>query len=339
MRDFPPAFATFGPEGEERAVADPDTRSPAAFLRWHLGQQPWVIAAATVVGFLWQLPMTVGPWLVGKAVDEGILDGSTSRLLRWAGLLALVTVIGATFGIAMHTLVVRSWLIALYGTIQMVVRKALQMGHVLPRRTPTGEVLSVASSDSDEFGALTEITARAGRSSSAYLVVAAHRPRHLAPARPAGAGGGADHRRRALPAAAAAASAAGRRARPQLRAHLDGHRHRRGPARPARDRRGGHVRPQLRAAVPADPSRRGVGRAVAGRDRGGRRAAVGRLPGAPHVGRHPAGPRRRPHGRPAGQLPRVRAVHGRADPPRRASSSPYTLVSSRAVCSCSGVVQ
>ena len=173
MRDFPPTFTTFLPEADGDAVILPDTRSPGAFLRWHLGQQPGVIAAATFVGFLWQLPLTLGPWLVGKAVDEGILAGSSSDLLRWAGLLGFVTLVGAVFGIAMHTLVVRSWLIALYGTIQMVARKSVQMGHVLPRRTPTGEAISVASSDSDEFGALTEITARAGSQLVGYLVVAA----------------------------------------------------------------------------------------------------------------------------------------------------------------------
>jgi ABC-type multidrug transport system fused ATPase/permease subunit len=173
MRDFPPTFTAFLPEADGEAVILPDTRSPGAFLRWHLGQQPGVIVAATLVGFLWQLPLTLGPWLVGKAVDEGILAGSSSDLLWWAGLLGLVTVIGAVFGIAMHTLVVRSWLIALYGTIQMVARKSVQMGHVLPRRTPTGEAISVASSDSDEFGALTEITARAGSQLVGYLVVAA----------------------------------------------------------------------------------------------------------------------------------------------------------------------
>jgi len=173
LHDFPPTFTTFLPGADGDAVILPDTRSPGAFLRWHLGQQRSVIAAATFVGFLWQLPLTLGPWLVGKAVDEGILAGSSSDLLLWAGLLGLVTVVGAVFGIAMHTLVVRSWLIALYGTIQMVARKSVQMGHVLPRRTPTGEALSVASSDSDEFGALTEITARASSQLVGYLVVAA----------------------------------------------------------------------------------------------------------------------------------------------------------------------
>ena len=55
----------------------------------------------------------------------------------------------------------------------MVTRKAAQMGHVLPRRSPTGEILSVASSDSDEFGAMTEIIARAGSQLVSFLAVAA----------------------------------------------------------------------------------------------------------------------------------------------------------------------
>jgi len=91
MRDFPPTFTTFLREADGEVATHPDTRSPGAFLRWHLGQQPGVIAAATGVGFLWQLPLTLGPWLVGRAVDEGILAGSSSALLRWAGLLGLVT--------------------------------------------------------------------------------------------------------------------------------------------------------------------------------------------------------------------------------------------------------
>jgi ABC-type multidrug transport system fused ATPase/permease subunit len=172
MRDFPPVIDTFYSAAGRKPGPAPDTRSPGAFLRWFLRFQWPVITVATVVGVLWQLPLTVGPLLFGKAVDHGITVHSTDGTLFWAGLLLLVTVIGATFGIVLHTLVVRSWLINLYGTTKMVTRKVVQMGHVLPRRTPTGEVLSVASSDSDEFGALTEIVARAASQLVAYLVVA-----------------------------------------------------------------------------------------------------------------------------------------------------------------------
>jgi ABC-type multidrug transport system fused ATPase/permease subunit len=172
MRDFPPELSTFYSAAGRKPDPAPDTRTPAAFLRWFLRLQWPVIAVATVTGVLWQLPLTVGPLLFGKAVDHGIEAHSTSGTLFWAGMLLLVTVIGAVFGIVLHTLVVRSWLINLYGTMKMVTRKVVQMGHVLPRRTPTGEVLSVASSDSDEFGALTEIIARAASQLVAYLVVA-----------------------------------------------------------------------------------------------------------------------------------------------------------------------
>jgi ABC-type bacteriocin/lantibiotic exporter with double-glycine peptidase domain len=172
MRDFPPEISTFYSAPGTTPGPAPDTRTPAAFLRWFMRFQWPVIALSTLFAVLWQLPLTVGPLLFGKAVDHGINAHSTSGTLYWAGLLLLVTLIGAAFGIAQHTLVVRTWLIGLYGTMKMVTRKVVQMGHVLPRRTPTGEVLSVASSDSDEFGALTEIIARAASQVVAYLVVA-----------------------------------------------------------------------------------------------------------------------------------------------------------------------
>src|SRR3954447_5628673 len=172
MRDFPPEISTFYSAAGRKPGPAPDTRTPTAFLWWLLRFQWPVIALSTLFAVLWQLPLTLGPLLFGKAVDDGIIPHSTSGTLYWASLLLLVTIIGAVFGIVLHTLVVRTWLIGLYGTMKMVTRKVVQMGHVLPRRTPTGEVLSVASSDSDEFGGLTEIVSRAASQLVAYLVVA-----------------------------------------------------------------------------------------------------------------------------------------------------------------------
>jgi ABC-type multidrug transport system fused ATPase/permease subunit len=172
MQDFPPRTATFFSGSDAAPSPDPDTRTPAAFLRWVLGQQKALIALSSLCYALWFLPMTLGPWIFGRAVDDGIVGGSAAALLGWAALLLGVVVIGAVFGIVSHTLVVRTWLVGLYGALEMVTRKVVQMGHVLPRRSPTGEVLSVASSDSDEFGALTEILARTTGQLVSYLTVA-----------------------------------------------------------------------------------------------------------------------------------------------------------------------
>ena len=173
MRDFPPSVRTYYTLPGETPDAGPDLRSPGRFLWSVIRSQQGVVATAALVGVLWQLPLTIGPWMVGKAVDQGLIAHSVPATLQWSGLLLLVIIIGGVFGITMHTLVVRSWLIALYGTTLMVTRKAAQLGHVLPRRTPTGEVLSVSGSDSDEFGALTEITARSFSQLVSYLTVAA----------------------------------------------------------------------------------------------------------------------------------------------------------------------
>jgi len=178
MRDFPPLVETFWSSPSQAAAgvpgtgALPDTRSPVRFLWWVVRRQPDVVVVSLLFGILWQLPLTVGPWIFGRAVDEGIVPGDASTVAMWGAALLLVTLAGAVFGIALHTVVVRGWLIALYGTTEMVTRKVAQMGHVLPRRSPTGEMLSVASSDSDEFGAMTEIMARAGSQLVSFFVVA-----------------------------------------------------------------------------------------------------------------------------------------------------------------------
>jgi ABC-type multidrug transport system fused ATPase/permease subunit len=175
MRDFPPFVSTFWSSEEEAPGAGslPDTRGPARFLWWLLQQQGPLVWVATAFGVLWQLPLIAGPWIFGWSIDHGIVAGDRGAIGVGAVVLMAVTVVGAFFGIALHTLVVRTWLISLYGTTKMVTRKAAQMGHVLPRRSPTGEILSVASSDSDEFGALTEILARAGSQLVSFLAVAA----------------------------------------------------------------------------------------------------------------------------------------------------------------------
>jgi len=174
MRDFPPLVTTFwSPEGDRAAGGPPDTRSPGRFLLWMLRRQTGLVTVGVGFGVLWQLPLIVGPWVFGRAIDAGIVGDDPLAVAAGAGVLLVVTVVGAVFGISLHTLVVRSWLISLYGTTKMVTRKAAQMGHVLPRRSPTGEILSVASSDSDEFGAMTEIIARAGSQLVSFLAVAA----------------------------------------------------------------------------------------------------------------------------------------------------------------------
>lgn len=191
MHDFPPTIAGFDAartsadarvrSGDPRSSnrfssrssnSQPDVRSPNRFLIWLLGQQSDVLFTGAGLAVLWFLPGTLGPFLVGRAIDRGITAGSASGLVFWAGLLLAVIVVAGLFGVLGHTIIVRGWLIALFRTTMLVNRKGTQLGHVLPQRTPTGEVLSVASGDADQFGGLTEITSRVIGSTVAFLAIA-----------------------------------------------------------------------------------------------------------------------------------------------------------------------
>ncbi len=167
MHDFPPRIDAY----TRAETARPDTRSPARFLLWTLLVQSDVLAALAIAGLAWFLPSALSPYLLGRTIDAGILRGDWGATAGWAGLLALVILVGAASGIVMHTLAVRGWLISLYGTQKLVTRKSVQLGHVLNRRLPTGEVLSISSSDSDIFGGTFEVVARALGALGAFVLV------------------------------------------------------------------------------------------------------------------------------------------------------------------------
>ena len=190
MRDFPPLVADLEPtplsghqgppprgrtrarSGRRGTFADPDTRSPARFLGWLLAQQRLVLFVSAVTAVLEWVPGAIGPYVIGRIVDEGIIARDLGRVGELGLVLFGLVLVGVTAGVLNHTVVVRSWLIGMYGPMMMVNRKSVQLGHVLPQRTPTGEVLSVAAGDADEFGALTEIFARAFGALVSYLVIA-----------------------------------------------------------------------------------------------------------------------------------------------------------------------
>jgi len=187
MLDFPPPVAELDayptPAEQQREAgtrrrrppvpfSNPDTSSPSRFLRWLLRQQRPAIVCSSLIAVVEWLPGSLGPYFVGRIIDEGIIGRDLAAVGRWIWILAAVTLLGISAGIVGHTLIVRTWLVGMYGPMKMVSRKAAQLGHVLPLRTPTGEVLSVASGDTDEFGALTEIVPRFIGAFIAYLLIA-----------------------------------------------------------------------------------------------------------------------------------------------------------------------
>lgn len=168
MRNFPPNVHGY----LDPAAITPDTRSPMAFLRWTFRYQGRLLAVLALVSVLWELPVVLTPWIFGRAIDNGIAAGEPRQAAGWIIALAIITVLGAGLGVLSHTLIVRSWLISLYGTTEFTSNKSLKLGHVMNRRVPTGEVLSVSTNDADLFGEFIEVSIRAVSALIGYSIVA-----------------------------------------------------------------------------------------------------------------------------------------------------------------------
>jgi ABC-type multidrug transport system fused ATPase/permease subunit len=151
----------------------PDTRSAGRYLLFVMRSQGWILVATVAFGIVWMVAQALMPAIIGRAIDEGVATGDTSQLLFWAAMLLVAGVTQAAGGIFRHRFSVTMWLDAAYRTVQLVSRKAAELGATLPKRVATGEVVSVGSNDIAHVGNSVDVLGRAAGSVVAFLVVAA----------------------------------------------------------------------------------------------------------------------------------------------------------------------
>ena len=244
------------------------------------------------------------PWVLGRAIDDGVGTGDTQALLAWAGALLGLGVVQAVAGTLRHRVAVSNWLQSSYRMIQVVAHHAALTGAAVRTRLTTGEVVATVSNDALRAGGAFDITARLAGAIASYFVVAAillsastllglvvlrRRP---------------GPRREPVDGDPAAAGAAARAARAGRPADGGRGRHGRRPAGAARHRRrAGLPRPVPQALGGGPPGRR-PGRAAPGDARLRAGAPARRLRRRRHRAR--------------------RAARDRGDDQRRASSSRST---------------
>jgi ABC-type multidrug transport system fused ATPase/permease subunit len=156
-------------------VADPgtpDTRSPARFLVWVGRRQLGTLVLGMTFGIVWMLAQALLPWVLGRAVDEGLATGDTQALVAWAGVLFVLGVVQAVAGTLRHRIAVSNWLQSGYRMIQLVAHHAALTGPAVRSRLTTGEVVATVSNDALRAGGAFDITARLAGAVAAYFVVA-----------------------------------------------------------------------------------------------------------------------------------------------------------------------
>ena len=150
----------------------PDTRSPLRLLLWVGRHQLRTLLAGVVAGIVWMVAQAMMPFVLGRAVDDGLADGDTSALWVWVGALLALGVIQAVAGVLRHRIAVANWLQASYRLIQVVAHHAARTGAAVRGRLTTGEVVATVSNDALRAGGAFDITARLAGAIASYGVVA-----------------------------------------------------------------------------------------------------------------------------------------------------------------------
>jgi ABC-type multidrug transport system fused ATPase/permease subunit len=151
----------------------PDTRSPGRFLLWTAAKQWPTQVLGLVSGMVWMVSIALVPAAVGKGIDDGIVAGDGSGLLRWSLALLGLGAVAAVTGALRHLLAVRNWLLASYRSAQLAERGVGDAGPALTRAIPTGDVVAVFANDVMRIGGLYDVSGRLAGAVVSYVVVGA----------------------------------------------------------------------------------------------------------------------------------------------------------------------
>ena len=62
----------------------PDTRGPLQYIWWLARSQPWRVLRGSIIGTAWMVGLAVRPYLLARAIDEGLRAHNNRALLLWS---------------------------------------------------------------------------------------------------------------------------------------------------------------------------------------------------------------------------------------------------------------
>jgi ABC-type multidrug transport system fused ATPase/permease subunit len=150
----------------------PDARGPFRYLWWLVKRQRWRVLLGATLGTTWMVLLMLPPYLMARAIDDGLRAHDLGALGLWVGVLAVAGLANAVIGIFRHRTMTFIRNDAGYRTVQVVVRHAVGVGADLPRRVTSGEVVSIGAADLDRIARTMTSTGPGVGAVVTYAVVA-----------------------------------------------------------------------------------------------------------------------------------------------------------------------
>lgn len=149
-----------------------DLAGPFRYLFWLTRSQARRIVGAAVLGIGWMVGLAVPPWVLSRAVDQGLVARDPAALIGWALGLLGVTVLIALLGIARHRTMTKIRMDASFRSVRATVRHTSRLGASLARRVDAGEVVTVGIADVQVVAQALTVTGPGVGAVVAYVLVA-----------------------------------------------------------------------------------------------------------------------------------------------------------------------
>ncbi|MFK4869893.1 ABC transporter ATP-binding protein [Streptomyces sp. CSMPJR101] len=151
---------------------EPDRRGGRRYLGWLVRRQAARSAAGALISSVWMVLLAATPYLLSRAVDDGLADGDRGALLGWTAALFGVGAFNAWLSIMRHRTMTRVRMDANFRTVKVLIDQAVRLGAALPRRIGAGEVVTIGVGDVQTISTSLTVVGPGMGAVVAYLVVA-----------------------------------------------------------------------------------------------------------------------------------------------------------------------
>ncbi|GAA4074909.1 ABC transporter ATP-binding protein [Streptomyces shaanxiensis] len=150
----------------------PDCRGGWRYLWWLVMRQPMRSAMGALISSVWMVLLAATPYLMSRAVDDGLAAGDYGALVAWTAALFAVGAFNAWLSIMRHRTMTRVRMDSNFRTVKVLIGHAVRLGATLPRRIGAGEVVTIGVGDVQTISQSMTVVGPGVGAVVAYLVVA-----------------------------------------------------------------------------------------------------------------------------------------------------------------------
>ncbi|MET8033616.1 ABC transporter ATP-binding protein [Streptomyces sp. NPDC005345] len=158
------------------AYADPGTperRGGWRYLWWLVVRQAGRSATGAVIATVWMGLLALTPYLLSRAIDDGLEPGDGTALAGWTAAVLGAGVFNAWLGVVRHRTMTKVRMDGNFRTVKVVVEHAVRLGAALPRQVGAGEVVTIGVGDVQTISMSLTVVGPGVASVVTYGVVAA----------------------------------------------------------------------------------------------------------------------------------------------------------------------